>query len=100
MDKSKNIENRIECKAIFFNYVKQMYFLFKHYINDMVYKNDICKNFNLIFDSNNITFDYCGTCSTKLHTVNYFIKLNLKLLLTKIMLLNKLKLKSLKNVDK
>ena len=45
MDKSKNVynNNRFRPITIFVDYVRKLYILFKYYINDIVYKLNICK---------------------------------------------------------
>ena len=54
MDKSKNVynNNRFQPTTIFVDYVRKLYILFKYYINDIVYKVNICKVFNHIISVN------------------------------------------------
>ena len=64
MDKSKNVynNNRFQPTTIFVDYVRKLYILFKYYINDIVYKVNICRVFNHIISVNNMYFDYCDNC--------------------------------------
>ena len=84
MDKSKNVynNNRLQPTAIFVDYVRKLYILFKYYINDIVYKVNICKVFIHIIYVNNIYFDYCDTCQICDKVINYFVCIRLKNILS------------------
>ena len=84
MNKSKNVynNNRFQPTTIFVDYVRKLYILFKYYINDIVYKVNICKVFNHIISVNNIYFDYCDNCQISDKVINYFVCICLKNILS------------------
>ena len=84
MDKLKNIDiNRIQPKPLFVEYINKLSVLFNHYINDIIYKNDICKLFNNIVTVNNVCFTYCNSCLISDSIICYFVKCRLSTMLSK-----------------
>ena len=74
MDKSKNVDNRIQPTTKFLHYINLLSILFNSYISDIIYKENICKVFIHIVSVNNINFDYCDTCFIHNNVINYFVR--------------------------
>ena len=83
MDKSKNVDNRIQPTTKFLHYINLLSILFNSYISDIIYKENICKVFIHIVSVNNINFDYCDTCFIHNNVINYFVRRKLIPVLSK-----------------
>ena len=63
-------------------YLLIMFVSYIFYLNDIVYKVNICKIFNHIISVNNIYFDYCENCQICDKVINYFVCIHLKNILS------------------